>query len=436
MNGFGDNPYDDGLDFVGCPPQKTELKLPEFPKNFLGDCKLICWAWHMSLPDGERRMLVKISDFKKDVVCGVYTGEVHFIDAITHEEWYRGKLKFYYTRNYIRQSLNACGHLLNHIAFRFVVKGDIMRVSDKMPEWECFILCTKPGKKVKRFEEIFVYGGMDIVYDIEVERYSYFTLNLGHNDGWYTHHPECSKRPIDWHSHEGDYHGHYCQRGWLFVCPGKYFRFNPSIRPPTGRFVEEALRAVGKPCFTEEAIRYGAFDLKYIRYIHHYQELEAITECRNSVESADLCMGLVYSNRRVPWITFFSMGYWYNPYARKDRIVLHLVEGNTKIKGKNLVSQFGEEQYCYGFGTQHYLSEHKLVDMASNQNTIGAPDETKLLMYFYNPGNIRILNPVERPPKLEPRLYRTLLKDELKAAKGRDEDCPFLEDKQQKQKGK
>lgn len=38
----GDNPLGDGLDFVGCPPQPTKLKLSEFPENFKGESKLIC----------------------------------------------------------------------------------------------------------------------------------------------------------------------------------------------------------------------------------------------------------------------------------------------------------------------------------------------------------------------------------------------------------
>ena len=39
MPTFGDNPFDDGLDFVGCPPQPTRLELPKFPENFKSDCK-------------------------------------------------------------------------------------------------------------------------------------------------------------------------------------------------------------------------------------------------------------------------------------------------------------------------------------------------------------------------------------------------------------
>jgi len=38
---IGDNPFDDGLDFVGCPPEPAELRLPDFPEEFKGDCKLI-----------------------------------------------------------------------------------------------------------------------------------------------------------------------------------------------------------------------------------------------------------------------------------------------------------------------------------------------------------------------------------------------------------
>ncbi|GAH81426.1 unnamed protein product, partial [marine sediment metagenome] len=88
-----------------CPPKATKLKLPEFPEHFEGDSKLICWGWCKSFPDGERLMQVTIENFKPDAdQCGVYNGIVRFKDNLTGEEWYKGELKFYYTRNYIYTS--------------------------------------------------------------------------------------------------------------------------------------------------------------------------------------------------------------------------------------------------------------------------------------------------------------------------------------------
>lgn len=428
MNGFGDNPYDDGLDFVGCPPQKAEIKLPKIPEYFKAEGKLIRWARNLSFADGERRMIIAVENFSPDPsACGVFNALVRFYDGVTGDEWYQGKLKFYYTRNYILRGRHSSGKEYDNVAFRFVVKGDIRRVSDNVPEWVFLILCTKKNDEVNPYEEIFVYGGLDLVYHLEeADKMLGFMLNLGHNDGWFTHHPECSKRPIVW-TGLGDYIGHYCERGWLFVSPGRNFVFNPSLKPPTGRFLEEAFREVGTPCFTEEAIRWGALDIKHIQYIHSYQELEAFTECKNGARSTVFCPGLVYSNKKVPWFIFFSMGYWQGPTGRNDRIVLHQAEGNAALFGDRFLEQFGRELYFYGFGTQHYLSGHKPVDMASNQNTIGAPDVTKLLMYLYNAGNVRILDPRVRPPKIDPIEHRTLVKMEMKAAKAMDRACPFLQ---------
>ncbi len=427
MNGFGDNPFDDGLDFVGCPPQKAELKLPKFPKDLKSEGKLIRWARNLSFADGERMLNIVIEDFGPDPsACGVYNAIVHFFDAETGDIWYKGRLKFYYTRNYFFRRRHPSGKEFNNIAFRFVVKGDIERVSDNIPEWVFLILCTKKNDEVRPYEKIFVYGGLDLIYDLDaMSRTPSFMLNLGHNDGWFTHHPECSKRPIVWSGY-GDYIGHYCERGWLFVSPGKNFVFEPSFKPPTGRFLEEAFREVGKPCFTEEAIRWGALDLKHIQFIHSFQELEAVTECKNGARSAEFCPGLVYSGKKVPWLVFFSMGYWQGLTGREDRIVLHQAEGNVALAGERFVEQFGKELYFYGFGTQHYLSGHKLVDMASNQNTMGVPDITRLLMYLYNAGNIKILDPGERPSKVVSTEHGTLVKMELKNVKTMDKACPFL----------
>lgn len=426
MAAFGDNPFDDGLDFVGCPPQPTDLKLPKFPESLKEDCRLICWGRCSSVPDGERRMIAVIDDFEPDPnQCGVYNGEVHFIDAATGDEWYKGELKFYYTRNYIYTGTSIEGEEQKSIAFRFVAKGDIVRVSDQMPEWECLILCTKreeaEEKGVRSYKEIFVYGGLDILCDVENYEMKSFMLGLGHNDGWYTHHPGCSARPIDWSGY-GDYIGHYCERGWLFVSPGRNFVFDPTIRPPTGRFFEEALRKVEQRCYTEEAIRYGAFDLRHIRCIHSYQELVGVTECDTSLESAEFCQGLVYSNERVPWITFFSMGYWMDRHQREEQI-LHLAEGNIRVG-----NEYKAELYFYGFATQNYREELKLVDLASNKNIIGMPVHAELVLYLYNAGSVFGRNPKVRiPAPIDPKLSAKLLREEI--IKTRDKEiCPFLEE--------
>jgi hypothetical protein len=421
----GDNPFDDGLDFVGCPPQPAKLKLPKIPENFRGESKLICWGRCMPFPDGERMMTVLIDDFEPDPrECGVYKGEVHFIDTVTGEEWYKGeRLKFYYTRNYVHTGNSPYGKIQKSIAFRFVVKGDIERVYDKMPEWECLILCTKPSDKVNSYDNIFVYGGLDILFDVECEKMEGFILGLGHNDGWYTHHPKCSKRPIDWHG-AGDYIGHYCDRGWLFVSPGRNFVFDPNINPPTGGFSEEALREIGEECYTEDAIRCGGFDLEHKRCIHSYQKLKGITECKTSFESTEFCQGLVYTNKRYPWITFFSMGYWIDRY-QKQRQILHLVEGNIEVDNDKFEKKYGKELYYYGFSTQNYHEELKLVDLASNKDIIGEPVDTNLLLYLYNAGAF------ERNPKLrrlipvDLKLPVKLLKEEIEATKDKEE-CPFF----------
>lgn len=412
---IGDNPFDDGLDFVGCPPKPADLKLPDFPGKFKGDCKLICWGRCQPFPDGSRTMYMEIEGFRPDPnQCGVYTGMVNFIDATTHENWYKGELKFYYTRNYIYTGTTSYQERRKSIAFRFVVKGDIVRTSDKMPEWSCYILCTKKQQEVKPYEEIFVYGGFDLFFDIEFNKMTGFTLSLGHNDGWYTHHPKCSKRPIDW-AGQGDYIGHYSDRGWLFVSPGKTFVFDPSIRPPTGRFSEEAVRKVGKECHSEEAINYGELKLAHIRCIHSYQLLKGMTECETPFGSEKFCQGLVYSGEKQPWITFFSMGYWMDRYEKKEQS-LHLVEGNIQVE-KGLYE-------FYGFSTLNYQTELKLVDLASNRDVIGAPVDTDFLLYLYNVDIPSKNPPMRMPVPLDTKLSEELLRKEKAALKDK-ETCPF-----------
>ncbi len=415
----GDNPYDDGLDFVGCPPKEAELRLPKFPENFEADSKLICWARHLPFPDGEIPLRIEIKKFEPSPTqCGVFRGFVQFFEPRSNDLWYEGELEFYYTRNYFTDSAPLSRENMKSFGFRFVVKGSIVRCSDKMPEWDALILCTKKNKDVPIYEKIFVYGGLDLFMDTECEKFQGFLFNLGHNDGWYTHHPKCSKKPIDWHGY-GDYIGHYCERGWLFVAPGKNFRFDPAIKPPTGRFTEEALREVGKVCHTEEAIRYGSLDLRHIRYIHHYQELRAYTECGAQIYSTDFCPGMVYSGERHPWLTFFSMGYWQG-YLRSQTTYLHLVEGNTKISREGARPK---EFYFYGFATQNYLEKGdlKLVDMADNKGVIGEAVETYQLLYLFN---VTGENPRSKYLPIAPEISRKLYSAELKMLKSQP-DCPF-----------
>ncbi len=377
------NPFNDGLNFVRCPPQPANLRLPRFPAAFKQECNLIRWARCKSDPDGTHKLILKITDFAPDrYTCGVYNGVVSFIDEKTGD-WYVGKLKFHYTRNYVYEGPNE-----QSIAFRFVVKGDLKRVSDVPPENVALILCThhdlaeKHG--VAHYQEIFVYGGFDVLCDPKTYETKGFLLGLGHNDGWYTHHQKCSKRPIDITTTTGDYIGHYCDRGWLFVSPGDNFIFSPNIHPPTGAFTEEAWRGLGKECYTEENVKEGVLEMKHVQCIHSYQALEGVTVCGTPFASVDFCQGVPYTtiNQPTPWLTFFSMGGWAPDPPSIDRPLqtLHLVEGNVRF-GK------GKELYCYGFATRNKPLDDrkpKLVDLASNGDAIGVPVDTELLLYLYD----------------------------------------------------
>lgn len=412
------NPFNDGLDFVRCPPRPTELRLPKFPTDFKQECKLIRWARCKPVPDGTHKLIVKITDFKPDrSTCGVYTGTVLFIDDRSGE-WYVGKLKFHYTRNYVYE-----GPEKKAIAFRFVVKGDLERVSEAPPENVGLILCTHhelaEEHGIESYKEIFVYGGFDILCDPRSYKVQSFLLGLGHNDGWYTHHPECSKRPIDM-AGTGDLIGHYCDRGWLFVSPGRNFEFGPNIHPPTGEFTEEALRGLKEECYTEEKIKEGALGLRYVQCIHSYQVLKGVTACDTRFSSADFCQGIPYatSDEPTPWITFFSMGCWTMP-RRSDRPVqtLHLVEGNMRFGRER------KELYCYGFATRNKPLEErkpKLVDLATNEDVIGAPADTNLLLYLYDAkGEGRY---VEIPVSLDLK-SKKLMQEKIRPSEGRE--CAF-----------
>jgi hypothetical protein len=420
------NPYDDGLNFAGCPPVKTNLKLPEFPESFKGNCKFLRWARNLPFAEAEKMMRVEIIKFQKDPAnCGVYNGTVRFFDAATGAEWYRGELKFYYTRHYSHDMPPPLTHFVptKNLAFRFVVKGDIYRVTDNIPP-VFIILCTKQQNEVPRYDKIFVYGGLDLFFDLEAKDMKGFMLNLGHNDGWYTHHPNCSKRPINW-TGAGDYFGHYCERGWLFVSPGRNFVFDAAITPPTGRFVDEAFREVGPACYTEEDVEFGWFSLRPRIAIHSYQELVARSVCYNGVRSREFCQGMVYTGVKHPWITFFNMGYWTDTYGRQ-LMSLHLVEGDIKMESRMFIGKYGPNLYFYGFATNNFYTTRKLVDLASNQTDIGVPKPTKLLLYFYNPGSFR-LNPIVRPRLISPKLQRTLIQ-QLQEKMKEQKECPFLKE--------
>ena len=416
----GDNPYDDGLDFIDCPPLKTELKLPDFPEKFKGDCNLICWGRCAHEPDGIRRMHVHINNFRPtEEPCGRYLGQVTFIDALTNEKWYTGELSFYYTRNYLFLKRMGYDEYNPLIAFRFVVKGDLKRLSEKMPDWECFILCTKETKEVDWYKEAFVYGGFDLLFDVKYNEMEGFMLSLGHNDGWYTHHPECSKRPITWEG-IGDRIGHYSDRGWLFVSPGRNFVFNPDLEPPRGGFDEEALRRIDEACYTEEAMDSGRLEYEARRCIHYYQSLKGATICKTLFESADQCQGFVRTGDKHSFLTFFSMGYWFDRYTRK-KISLHLVEG--KIGFENNRELGGEPRYFYGFSTQNPMEEMKLVDLAGNKDIIGVPVDTEVLLYLYNAGAMR-RNPREPFVWEYKRLSAEIMRRDFELLRER-EPCPF-----------
>ena len=424
MPTFGDNPFDDGLDFAGCPPKKARLRLPKFSEKLEDDGRLICWGRCAPFPDGQIMLQLTIEDFQPDRnQCGVYNGIVTFRDSTTGEEWYKSgdPLKFYYTRNY---EISAGSEISkNTTAFRFVVKGDLIRLSDKMPEWVGLILCTKKEENIGPNDKIFVYGGLDISYDLEKRTTTDIMLALGHNDGWFTHNPRCSRRPID-SSGRGDYIGHYCDRGWLFVSPGRYFTFDPNIAPPTGRFFEEALREVGRDCFREDSIEYGSLAIAHRQCINWYQKLKGNTDCNNAFESIESCQGIYPSGEKHPWLAFFSMGYWRDRYQRKTRI-LHLVEGT--IRTRKLLEESGKDAYFYGFSTQNPNQDLKLVDLASNKDAIGEPADTKLLIYLYNAG-LAIRNPKEREfQPIDLKLSTKLQRNELEIIK-KKELCPFLKD--------
>jgi hypothetical protein len=410
------NPYNDRLDFVGCPPQPAELELPEFREELEQECQLIRWSQCGPAPDGKRRMRVIIKPFEPDPNrCSVYNGSISFVDSITGHEWYRGELRFHYTRNYIYRTETYSG-IRQYVAFRFVAKGDMIRVSEEMPENPCLILCSKESERATCYEDIFVYGGLDIIYDIERREFTKFRLNLGHNDGWYTHHPNCSARPIDW-AGIGDYIGHYCERGWLFVSPGSSFQFNRDIMPPTGRFTDEAMREVSDRCHTEELIKDGELNLRDKRCIHYYQKLYGSTQCEKRFESANLCQGYVYTGIPTDTITFLSMGYWTSDLIKKPEQSLHLAEGNIRIAER--------ENYFYGFATRHLGDDFKLVDLANNNDIIGKPEETDLLLYLYNPG-LRRFNPlVVVTDAIDPRISALRREKELSVIRDM-ETCPFV----------
>jgi len=366
-------------------------------------------------------MIASIENFKpvKDH-CGVYSGSVTFYDGEKGDKWYAGELRFHYTRNYLYKLSTDYHEIKPTIVFRFVVKGDLERVSDEMPEWTAFVLCTKKDKGAKSYDKFFVYGGFDVLYDVREKEATSFFLSLGHNDGWYTHHLKCSRRPIDHKTSIGDYIGHYCDRGWLFVSPGRNFVFNPHLKPPTGRFHEEAIRRIGERCLTEEAIEYGYLKMTAVLENDSYQKLEGWTTCKSHFESAKSCMGYVGTGEPHDCLTFLSMGYW--NYPKMDaRVDLHLVEGNVKLENhydKDMT------RYFYGFSTYMLNQDLKLVDLVDNKDVIGVPEDAELLLYLFNAG-VKSRNPKERYIELDPRVSHRLVRSKLEYMKKREE-CPFI----------
>ena len=421
MSAPSDNPYDDGLDFIGCPPRLARIRLPDFPEHYKYDSKLVCWGRGNDFPDGQRTMIVSIENFRPvKGLCGVYSGSVTFFDGDKGDKWYTGKLRFHYTRNYIYKLSTGYHEIRPIVVFRFVVKGDLERVSDEMPEWTAFVLCTKEAKGAKSYDKFFVYGGFDVLYDVREKEAKGFILSLGHNDGWYTHHLKCSRRPIDHKTHIGDYIGHYCDRGWLFVSPGRNFVFNPHLKPPTGRFHEEALRRIGERCLTEEAIEYGYLRMTAVLENDFYQKLEGWTACKSHFESAKSCMGYVGTGEPHDFLTFLSMGYW--DYPKMDaRVDLHLVEGSVRFE-----NHYEKEmsRYFYGFSTYMFDEDLKLVDLVDNRDIIGVPEDTELLLYLFNAG-VRARNPKERYIELDPRVSHRLVRSKREYTKKREE-CPFM----------
>jgi hypothetical protein len=155
-----------------------------------------------------------------------------------------------------------------------------------------------------------------------------------------------------------------------------------------------------------------------------------VTECETSFHSVEPCYGLVYTGQRFPWLTFFSMGYWFDRYQR-ERQTLHLVEGAIRVR-KPKYEEYERGLYFYGFATQSPGEQRKLVDLASNKDLIGAPADTYLLLYLYNAG-LPVRNPKLRyPVSIDHRLARELDRQDLLARKERD-DCAFLKSPEEQQ---
>ena len=59
----------------------------------------------------------------------MFLGQVTFIDSKTMEKWYTGALEFYYTRNYDFRRGAYSKEDSPTVAFRFIAKGDLERLS-------------------------------------------------------------------------------------------------------------------------------------------------------------------------------------------------------------------------------------------------------------------------------------------------------------------
>ena len=316
------------------------------------------------------------------------------------------------------------------MAFRFIGKGDLQRMADRIESplgtarWTAEILCSGRAREVPTYRDIFVYGGLELLVDLERPEEVRFLLALGHNDGWYTHHPGCSGRPIDW-SGEGDYVGHYCDRGWLFVSPGRAFRFDPSVLPPSGGFADEALRKTDDGCWSEETPE-GGLAVAYTSHINTYMELQAATVCGTRISSVAPCNGpLIEGKEPRPWLSLFNLGYWPRP-GGELRHVLHLAEGAIRFEGDGYpASERGT--YCYGFATGD--TGGGLLDMATNKDLMGVPAETEALLYLYPVGgrddNWKRGDPLAT---VSPKLAAKLIRESQQALTGRD-GCPFLDER-------
>jgi len=107
--------------------------------------------------------------------------------------------------------------------------------------------------------------------------------------------------------------------------------------------------------------------------------------------------------------------------------ILHLAEGNIEVDNERYEEKYGKEFYFYGFATQNHSEELKLVDLASNEDVIGMPVNTNLLLYLYNACAIKRNPKLLRHIPVDLKLSTKLLRKEIEATKDK-ELCPFLQE--------